>query len=69
MTSGLGGLGGLGFAHRLFFALSVAFGFSQVVSVLMMVFGKRGQGLSAGAFQRRSGHGSGQPPRDVSNLP
>ena len=36
----------LGFAHTLFYALSVAFVVPQVISVLMMVFGKRGQGLS-----------------------
>ncbi len=35
---------GLGFAHRLFYALSVALVFAQVAPVLLMVFGKRGQG-------------------------
>ena len=38
--------GGLGFAHTLFYALSVAFVFPQIISVLMMLFGTRGQGLS-----------------------
>ena len=36
---------GLGFAHTLIYALSVAFALPQILSVLMMVFGKRGQGL------------------------
>ncbi len=35
-----------GFAHTVLYALSMAFVFPQLVSVLMMVFGKRGQGLS-----------------------
>ena len=37
---------GAGFAHTLFYALSVAFVFPQIISVLMMCLGKRGQGLS-----------------------
>ena len=38
--------GAMGFAHTLFYTLSVAFVFPQVISVLMMVLGPRGQGLS-----------------------
>ena len=34
------------FAHTLFYSLSVAFVFPQLLSVLMMAFGKRGQSLS-----------------------
>ena len=45
-ADGLRMTAGLGFAHTLFYALSVAFVVPQVISVLMMVFGKRGQGLS-----------------------
>ena len=36
----------MGFAHTLFYVISVAFVFPQIISVLMMMFGKRGQGLS-----------------------
>ena len=36
---------GSGFAHTLFYALSVAFVFPQILSVLMMMFSRRGQGL------------------------
>ena len=36
----------LAFVHTLTYALSVAFVFPQVISVLMMLFCKRGQGLS-----------------------
>ncbi|MEO8241296.1 MAG: RDD family protein [bacterium] len=35
-----------GFAHTLFYALSVAFVLPQILSVLMMIFSRRGQGLS-----------------------
>ena len=38
--------GSLGFVHTLFYVISVAFVFPQILSVLMMVLGKRGQGLS-----------------------
>ena len=38
--------GGTGFAHTLFYVLSVAFVVPQILSVLMMVTGRRGQGLS-----------------------
>jgi uncharacterized RDD family membrane protein YckC len=38
--------GGQGFLHTLFYVLSVAFVLPQVLSVLMMVFTRRGQGLS-----------------------
>ena len=38
--------GGQAFAHTLFYALSVAFVFPQIISVLMMGFSRRGQGLS-----------------------
>lgn len=37
---------GAAFAHTLFYVVSVAFVFPQFLSVLMMAFGKRGQGLS-----------------------
>lgn len=36
----------MGFAHTLFYVISVAFVFPQIISVLMMIFGNRGQGLS-----------------------
>ena len=45
-TEGLRMSGAMGFAHTLFYTLSVAFVFPQVISVLMMVLGPRGQGLS-----------------------
>ena len=35
-----------GFAHTLFYALSVAFVFPQIVSILLVCFSKRGQSLS-----------------------
>ena len=38
--------GAMGFAHTLLYMVSVAFVVPQIVSVLMMVMGKRGQGLS-----------------------
>jgi len=38
--------GAQAFAHTLFYALSVAFVIPQVISVLMMAFAARGQGLS-----------------------
>jgi uncharacterized RDD family membrane protein YckC len=38
--------GAQGFLHTLFYALSVAFVVPQILSVLMMVFTRRGQGLS-----------------------
>jgi uncharacterized RDD family membrane protein YckC len=38
--------GGQAFAHTLFYALSVAFVLPQVISVLLIVFTARGQGLS-----------------------
>ncbi len=38
--------GGLAFVHTLFYALSVAFVMPQIISVLLMVFTRRGQGLS-----------------------
>lgn len=37
---------GMGFAHTLFYALSVAFVVPQIASVVMMCLGKRRQGLS-----------------------
>lgn len=37
---------GVAFAHTLFYAISVAFVFPQILSVVMMAFGRRGQGLS-----------------------
>lgn len=37
---------GLAFVHTLFYALSVAFVLPQIISVLLMCFDKRGQGLS-----------------------
>ena len=37
---------GTAFAHTLFYALSVAFVVPQVISVLLICFGKRGQSLS-----------------------
>jgi uncharacterized RDD family membrane protein YckC len=45
-TQGLRMDAGVAFAHTLFYALSVGFVFPQIISVLMMAFGKRGQGLS-----------------------
>jgi uncharacterized RDD family membrane protein YckC len=38
--------GGQAFAHTLFYALSVAFVIPQLISILMMCFTARGQGLS-----------------------
>ena len=38
--------GAMSFVHTLFYALSVAFVFPQIISVLLMVFTRRGQGLS-----------------------
>lgn len=38
--------GGLAFAHTLFYALSVAFVVPQIISVILMVATRRGQGLS-----------------------
>ena len=46
MPSGYPLSGAMGFAHTLFYMISVAFVVPQIVSVLMMVMGKRGQGLS-----------------------
>jgi uncharacterized RDD family membrane protein YckC len=37
---------GLGFVHTLAYSLSVAFVFPQIISVLLMAFSKRGQGLT-----------------------
>jgi uncharacterized RDD family membrane protein YckC len=37
---------GVGFAHTLFYAMSVAFVIPQIISVLMMCFSARRQGLS-----------------------
>lgn len=38
--------GAQGFLHTLFYVLSMAFVVPQILSVLMMVFSRRGQGLS-----------------------